>query len=122
VSLGGDVVHVDGPDVHVSLGVVPRFTDPESAVASGSLLAPMPGTVVRVEVAEGDAVEAGQTVLVLEAMKMQHTVTAPHAGTVTRMSVQPGAQVAAGEVLAVVSTRSTDGDPGPTREREEGDA
>ena len=82
--------------------VVPRFTDPADAVASGSLLAPMPGTVVRIAVAEGDAVEAGQTILVLEAMKMQHTVTAPRAGTVTRMSVQPGAQVAAHEVLAVV--------------------
>ena len=45
---------------------------------------------------------AGQTVLVLEAMKMQHTVTAPHAGTVTQLSVQPGAQVAANEVLVVV--------------------
>jgi propionyl-CoA carboxylase alpha chain len=68
----------------------------------------MPGTVVRVAVAEGEVVEPGQTVLVLEAMKMQHTVTAPQAGTVTRMSVQPGAQVAANEVLAVVSTGSTD--------------
>ena len=47
-------------------------------------------------------VAAGQTVLVLEAMKMQHTVTAPHAGTVTEIDVTPGAQVAAGEVLAVV--------------------
>jgi propionyl-CoA carboxylase alpha chain len=47
-------------------------------------------------------------VLVLEAMKMQHTVTAPGAGTVTRLDVRPGAQVAAGEVLAVVSTTPTD--------------
>ncbi len=95
-------VDVDAASGHVRLAVVPRFTDPADAVASGSLLAPMPGTVVRIAVAEGDAVEAGQTVLVLEAMKMQHTVTAPHAGTVTRLSVQPGAQVAATEVLAVV--------------------
>jgi len=47
-------------------------------------------------------VAAGDVVLVLEAMKMQHTVTAPTAGTVTEINVQPGAQVAAGEVLAVV--------------------
>jgi acetyl/propionyl-CoA carboxylase alpha subunit len=66
----------------------------------------VPGTVVRVAVAEGDAVGAGQIVLVLEAMKMQHTVTAPHAGTVTRMSVHPGAQVAANEVLAVVEEQA----------------
>ena len=72
-------------------------------LASGSLLAPMPGTVVSVGVVEGDRVEAGQTVLVLEAMKMQHTVTAPLAGVVTEIDVRPGAQVAAGEVLAVVA-------------------
>jgi propionyl-CoA carboxylase alpha chain len=107
-------VDVDSAHGHVRLTVVPRFTDPADAVASGSLLAPMPGTVVRIAVAEGDAVEAGQTVLVLEAMKMQHTVTAPHAGAVTRLSVRPGAQVAAGEVLAVVS--------GEVPTEEEGDA
>ncbi len=102
VAVTGDTVEVDGVTGHVRLTVVPRFTDPADAVASGSLLAPMPGTVVRLAVAEGDAVEAGQPVLVLEAMKMQHTVTAPQAGTVTRLSVHPGAQVAANEVLVVV--------------------
>ena len=71
-------------------------------MASGSLLAPMPGTVVSVAVEQGQQVEAGQPVLVLEAMKMQHTVRAPGAGTVTEIDVKPGAQVAAGEVLAVV--------------------
>ncbi len=96
-------IHVDGPLGYVRLREVPRFTDPSDAVASGSLLAPMPGTVVSVGVVEGDRVEAGQTVLVLEAMKMQHTVTAPLAGVVTEIDVRPGAQVAAGEVLAVVS-------------------
>jgi propionyl-CoA carboxylase alpha chain len=116
VAVTADVVDVDASTGHASLTVVPRFTDPADAVASGSLLAPMPGTVVRVAVAEGDAVEAGQTVLVLEAMKMQHTVTAPQPGTVTRLSVQTGAQVAAGEVLAVVSTSSTDEDQGSTDE------
>ena len=108
VAVSGDAVDVDATTGHVRLTVVPRFTDPADAVASGSLLAPMPGTVVRVAVAEGDVVEAGQTVLVLEAMKMQHTVTAPHAGTVTRMSVQSGAQVAANEVLAVVEPSSVE--------------
>ena len=68
-------VHVDGPGTYVRLTEVPRFTDPEAAVSAGSLLAAMPGTVVRVDVAEGDEVEAGAPVLVLEAMKMQHTVT-----------------------------------------------
>ena len=84
--------------------------DPADAVATGSLLAPMPGTVVSVAVEQGQQVEAGQQVLVLEAMKMQHTVSAPHAGTVTEIDVKTGDQVAAGAVLAVVSTGSTDGE------------
>jgi propionyl-CoA carboxylase alpha chain len=96
-------VHVDGPLGYVRLREVPRFTDPADAVASGSLLAPMPGTVVSVAVEPGQRVEAGETVLVLEAMKMQHTVSAPLAGVITEIDVRPGAQVAAGEVLAVVS-------------------
>jgi propionyl-CoA carboxylase alpha chain len=57
---------------------------------------------VRIGVEAGAEVAAGDVVLVLEAMKMQHTVTAPHDGTVTEVNVEPGAQVAAGEVLAVV--------------------
>jgi propionyl-CoA carboxylase alpha chain len=105
VTAGG--VDVDSPRGHVHLIRVPRFTDPADAVASGSLLAPMPGTVVSVAVAVGAEVDAGQAVLVLEAMKMQHTVSAPHAGVVTEIDVTPGTQVAAGEVLAVVSTSST---------------
>ncbi len=99
-----EVVDVDGPTGHVRLARVPRFVDPADAVASGSLLAPMPGSVVAVHVEQGQRVAAGEPVLVLEAMKMQHTVTAPHAGTVTRLDVRPGAQVASGEVLAVVAT------------------
>ncbi len=95
-------VHVDGPGTHVRFREVPRFTDPEAAARAGSLLAAMPGTVVRVDVAAGDAVEAGAPVLVLEAMKMQHAVTAPTAGTVTSVEVDTGAQVAAGDVLAVI--------------------
>ncbi len=93
---------VDGPLRSALLREVPRFTDPADAVASGSLLAPMPGTVVKVVAEVGDAVATGDVVLVIEAMKMQHTVTAPHDGTVTEITIQPGAQVAAGEVLAVV--------------------
>ena len=104
VALGeaGDVA-VDGPTGSVQLRVVPRFADPAEALASGSLLAPMPGSVVAVSVEENGEVSAGATVLVLEAMKMQHTISAPTDGVVTDL-VTVGAQVAAGDVLAVVST------------------
>ena len=96
--------------------------DPADQVASGSLLAPMPGAVVSIAVEEGAEVEAGAPVLVLEAMKMQHTVSAPHAGTVTEIPVSVGAQVAAGDVLAVVSTGSTTRDDGSTTHTQEEDA
>ncbi len=99
-------IHVDGPDGYVRLRVPSRFAQPQ-VVASGSLLAPMPGSVIRVATALGDQIEAGQPVLVLEAMKMQHTVAAPHAGTVTELPVVTGQQVAAGDVLAVVSGSTT---------------
>ena len=95
-------VDVESSLGHVALTPQARFTDPADQVVSGSLLAPMPGSVVRLAVAAGATVTAGETVLVLEAMKMQHTITAPHAGTVTDLPVAVGSQVAAGAVLAVV--------------------
>jgi propionyl-CoA carboxylase alpha chain len=104
VEVEGGTLDVDSATGHVRLTLVPRFTDPAAQHRSGSLLAPMPGAVVRVAVETGQEVAAGDAVVTLEAMKMQHTVTAPHAGTVTEITVGPGAQVAAGEVLAVVST------------------
>ncbi|MFJ9627691.1 acetyl/propionyl/methylcrotonyl-CoA carboxylase subunit alpha [Streptomyces sp. NPDC101175] len=70
---------------------------------AGSLTAPMPGTVTVVKVAVGDQVAAGQSLLVVEAMKMEHVVSAPHAGTVAELDVTPGATVAMDQVLAVVT-------------------
>ena len=102
VTISGDDVDVDGPTGHTRLTRKPRFTDPADAVASGSLLAPMPGTVVSVRSSRAPTVAAGQAVLVLEAMKMQHTVAAPYDGVVTAVDVREGQQVAAGDVLAVV--------------------
>ena len=68
---------VDSPLHSVRLREVPRFVDPADVVAQGSLLAPMPGTVIGVPLEVGAEVTAGQPVLVLEAMKMQHTISAP---------------------------------------------
>jgi biotin carboxyl carrier protein len=62
----------------------------------------MPGTVVRVLVTEGDTVSANDAVVVLEAMKMEHSVVAPYAGTVTHLHVGTGDSVDSGTVLAVV--------------------
>ncbi|MFI2640287.1 biotin carboxylase N-terminal domain-containing protein [Streptomyces sp. NPDC018610] len=68
-----------------------------------SLTAPMPGTVTVVKVAVGDEVTAGQSLLVVEAMKMEHVISAPHAGTVTELDVSPGTTVAMDQVLAVIA-------------------
>jgi propionyl-CoA carboxylase alpha chain len=83
--------------------VAERFTDPATAVAAGSLLAPMPGSVVRVAVRVGDTVTAGQPMLWLEAMKMQHQIDAPADGVVSELPVEIGRQVDVGAVLAIVS-------------------
>ena len=116
VALHGTRVDVDSALGHLALTLLPRFVDPAEAVAPGSLLAPMPGTVVDVRAQPGTAVTAGRPVVVLEAMKMQHTITAPTDGVLTEVAVAVGQQVAAGEVLAVVATDPEAGagpDPDP---------
>ncbi len=70
---------------------------------SGDVVSPMPGNVVAVKVAEGEAVTAGQALLVVEAMKMEHTLTAPHDGTVTELRARTGDQVKVDQLLAVVT-------------------
>ncbi|UOB12126.1 ATP-grasp domain-containing protein [Streptomyces sp. HP-A2021] len=97
----GDQVHVNS----TALTVLPRFPDPTTQHAPGSLLAPMPGTVVRVAdgLTAGTPVKAGDPLLWLEAMKMQHKITAPVTGTLTALPVVLGQQVEPGLVLAVVS-------------------
>ncbi|MFB6511101.1 acetyl/propionyl/methylcrotonyl-CoA carboxylase subunit alpha [Streptomyces virginiae] len=70
---------------------------------ANTLAAPMPGTVTVVKVAVGDKVAAGQSLLVVEAMKMEHVISAPHAGTVTELDVTPGSTVAMDQILAVVT-------------------
>ncbi len=105
VLLHEDRVDVEAPSGHVALRRVPRFIDPAEQVSAGSLLAPMPGTVIAVPVESGASVEAGQTLLVLEAMKMQHSISAPADGVV-EIAVGVGQQVAAGDVLAVVSSET----------------
>ena len=98
----GDRVHVDSALGPVTLVPRPWFADPAAQVAAGSVLAPMPGTVVRLAAATGDEVTAGQPLLWLEAMKMEHLIAAPAAGIVAKLAVAAGQQVEVGTVLAVV--------------------
>ncbi|MCX4508933.1 ATP-grasp domain-containing protein [Streptomyces sp. NBC_01619] len=101
---GGIWLGRDGDSWHV------QDHDPVAADLGGAahqgadtLAAPMPGTVTVVKVAVGEEVAAGQSLLVVEAMKMEHVISAPHAGTVTELDVTPGATVAMDQVLAVVT-------------------
>jgi acetyl/propionyl-CoA carboxylase alpha subunit len=96
------VHHVNGPSGQVSLRELPRYPGSEEALAEGALVAPMPGKVIKLAVAEGATVEAGDVVVVLEAMKMEHELTAPGAGTVSSLAVAEGDQVDAGTPLAVI--------------------
>ncbi|MFI7003854.1 acetyl/propionyl/methylcrotonyl-CoA carboxylase subunit alpha [Nocardia sp. NPDC050175] len=97
-----DLVCVDSPLGPVSVRKLPRFTDPADQVATGSLLAPMPGSVIRLGAEVGSHVEQGQPILWLEAMKMEHTIAAPAAGVLSAVNVTVGQQVEVGAVLAVV--------------------
>lgn len=107
VTVAPGSVDVDGPDGSFSFVPVPDFVDPADVVAEGSLLAPMPAAVVSVGVTEGQSVGKGDVVVVLEAMKMQHTITAPTDGVVAQLDVVPGAQVESGAVLAVIESPAT---------------
>ncbi len=98
----GDDVFVDSTLGPVHLVALPRFPDPTAALAHGSLLAPMPGSVLRIGVAVGDTVTAGQPLIWMEAMKMEHTVVAPGDGVLAELNVEPGQQVEVGAVLARV--------------------
>jgi biotin carboxyl carrier protein len=98
-------VEVDGSAVTVVL------RDPRAMVSRGangassgrqSIAAPMPGKIVRVLVATGDAVEAGQGLIVVEAMKMQNEMKAPRAGTVVQVKADAGDTVTSGDVLIVI--------------------
>jgi 3-methylcrotonyl-CoA carboxylase alpha subunit len=83
----------------------PRHVDARPSVHEGELVARLPGTVVAVSVAAGDAIEAGATLMILEAMKMEHAVVAPVGGIVAKVHFAKGDRVPEGAVLAEVTAR-----------------
>ncbi len=102
----GDQRFVDADDGHVTFTLLPRHPNPDDAATAGSLVAPMPGNVLRVLVGPGDAVVAGQPLVVVEAMKMEHQVLAPADGTVATVHVTPGQQVDTGQALLQMEDES----------------
>jgi len=103
VSFDGDRTYVHSSHFSIGLQRKPRFPDKSKEIPAGGCIAPMPGKVVELRVAEGDSVTAGQVLLIMEAMKMEHTVTAPQDGTVAQVSVVAGDQVDADALLIVVA-------------------
>ena len=103
-----DTVCVDSPSGSVQFRVVRRLAEPGSAVASGSLVAPMPGLVIRIGAESGAVVHAGQPLVWLEAMKMEHTLTAPNDGVLEELNVVVGQQVDVGAVLARIESPEGD--------------
>ncbi|HYH50359.1 MAG TPA: biotin carboxylase N-terminal domain-containing protein [Acidimicrobiia bacterium] len=110
-----DAVHVDSALGSTALRPVARFPSKESQRPSGSLVAPMPGTVVKVLVAPGDVVAKGDPIVVIEAMKMEHTIGAAGDGMVDEILVDVGRAVAIDQVIAVITAEAVsegDGDGG----------
>ena len=90
----------------VAAPVAPAAAAPAAPVVIGAgeqVCAPMPGTIVRVNVTQGQAVNAGDVLCVLEAMKMENDITAPKAGTISQVVVSKGSSVSSGDVLVVIA-------------------
>ncbi len=87
------------PAAPAPVAAAPKAASKPAAVSSGSVVAPMPGTVIKILKNEGDAVKAGDVVLILEAMKMENETTAPVAGTLASVNCAAGGTVAGGDVL-----------------------
>ena len=82
-----------------NINVVDPAKQKQTVSNAGAVVAPMPGTVIKVEKGEGSAVKAGELVLILEAMKMENEILAPADGTITKMNCVVGGTVAGGEVM-----------------------
>ena len=102
-------VDVDGPEGGWSFARRPRFSLPDEAGLAGSLVAPMPGAIIRITAPSGTVVQPGQVVMVIEAMKMEHDIVAPAAGVVGEVMVEPGQQVDAGQPLLVLTEEASAG-------------
>ncbi len=107
-----DRIVVQGPGGDLELGVQPRFLPPDTGETAGGFVAPMPGKVIELRVKPGDRVAPGETLVVLEAMKMENPMTAHEAGVVSEVRVALGDQVESGAVLLVVEPDGGDPTPG----------
>ena len=122
ITRSGDLLVVHGPRGDVEFTRIPRFKPPGVEAAAGGFVAQMPGKVIDLRVKVGDTVKAGDTLLVLEAMKMEHPMSAPEDGVVTEVRVARGDQVERGVLLLVVESEPGSGENEQGSGAEKGDS
>ena len=108
VSRVGDDLFLTGTGGTAKMVVIPRFVLPGADVPTGALVAPMPGVVIEVRVSVGDSVSVGQTLVVLEAMKMEHHIKAGISGVASEVHVETGQQLESGTLLLVIEPAGGD--------------
>ena len=104
ITRANDQVLINMPFGDLDAVILPRFTEPGKEVPEGGLVAPMPGKVIEVKVKKGDKVKAGDTLIIIEAMKMEHSIKATESGKVTKLMVTLNQQVDNGVTLLVLDS------------------
>ena len=104
VTRADDQILINMPFGDLDAMIVPRFLEPGNEVPEGGLVAPMPGKVIEVKVKKGDKVKAGDTLIIIEAMKMEHSIKATENGKVTKLMVSLNQQVDNGATLLVLDS------------------
>ncbi|MDB9967223.1 biotin/lipoyl-binding protein [Gammaproteobacteria bacterium] len=104
VTRANDQILINMPFGDLDAVIVPRFIEPGNEVPEGGLVAPMPGKVIEVRVKKGDKVKAGDTLIIIEAMKMEHSIKATENGKVTKLMVSLNQQVDNGVTLLVLDS------------------
>ena len=102
VTRANDQILINMPFGDLDAVIVPRFIEPGNEVPEGGLVAPMPGKVIEVKVKKGDKVKAGDTLIIIEAMKMEHSIKATENGKVAKLMVSLNQQVDNGATLLVL--------------------
>ena len=111
VTRHGSTLYVQVARGTAALAIVPRFVAPGIELVHGGLVAPMPGAIIDVRVVVGQEVATGETLVVMEAMKMEHVISAPGSGTVTELFVAVGQQVDSGAALLAIDSADDSGTP-----------
>ena len=104
VTRADDQILINMPFGDLDAVIVPRFIEPGNEVPEGGLVAPMPGKVIEVKVKKGDKVKAGDTLIIIEAMKMEHSIKATENGKVAKLMVSLNQQVDNGATLLVLDS------------------